>query len=177
MPDAGLEPANRYRIAAITRIVTRFSLIRLQAISSNLWQRATQFLFWGLASPVVPRYAHHMKDATVNRSWGLTTLLIGSGLLAGGGLLDLLIGGSTFIGACFGLCGFAGAILIIVGIVQSIREHVQHRDLSDEASRTIIGQPAASSVGDELGTLNTLHEQGSLTDDEFVAAKAKILRT
>ncbi len=28
---------------------------------------------------------------------------------------------------------------------------------------------------DQLGQLSTLHQQGALTDDEFAAAKAKIL--
>lgn len=31
------------------------------------------------------------------------------------------------------------------------------------------------SVMDQLSQLNTLHQQGALTDDEFAAAKAKIL--
>jgi hypothetical protein len=32
-----------------------------------------------------------------------------------------------------------------------------------------------SSVMDQLSQLATLHQQGALTDDEFAAAKAKIL--
>jgi membrane protease subunit (stomatin/prohibitin family) len=39
-------------------------------------------------------------------------------------------------------------------------------------------QAAAASTGssaDQLGQLSTLHQQGALTDDEFAAAKAKVL--
>ena len=40
------------------------------------------------------------------------------------------------------------------------------------------GAPAASSpMLDELNQLATLHQQGVLTDDEFTAAKAKLLGT
>lgn len=35
--------------------------------------------------------------------------------------------------------------------------------------------PAAPSMLDQLGQLSALHEQGALTDDEFTAAKAKLL--
>lgn len=31
------------------------------------------------------------------------------------------------------------------------------------------------SVSDQIGQLSTLHQQGALSDDEFAAAKAKIL--
>jgi len=43
------------------------------------------------------------------------------------------------------------------------------------------GQPQGSppgpgpSAADQIGQLSTLHQQGALTDDEFAAAKAKIL--
>jgi len=37
--------------------------------------------------------------------------------------------------------------------------------------------PATSSMLDQLTQLTTLHEQGALTDDEFTAAKAKLLGT
>jgi len=37
--------------------------------------------------------------------------------------------------------------------------------------------PAAPSVYDQLSQLATLHDQGALTDDEFSAAKAKLLGT
>ena len=37
--------------------------------------------------------------------------------------------------------------------------------------------PAAPSVYDQLSQLATLHYQGALTDDEFSAAKAKLLGT
>jgi hypothetical protein len=35
--------------------------------------------------------------------------------------------------------------------------------------------PAAPSMYDQLSQLATLHDQGALTDDEFAAAKAKLL--
>jgi len=34
---------------------------------------------------------------------------------------------------------------------------------------------AESSMLDQLGQLNNLHQQGALTDEEFAAAKAKLL--
>jgi hypothetical protein len=39
------------------------------------------------------------------------------------------------------------------------------------------GGPASSeaSMMDQLSRLSTLHQQGALTDDEFAAAKAKVL--
>jgi hypothetical protein len=37
--------------------------------------------------------------------------------------------------------------------------------------------PAAPSVADQIGQLADLHQQGILTDDEFAAAKAKLLGT
>jgi hypothetical protein len=36
---------------------------------------------------------------------------------------------------------------------------------------------AGSSMGDQLAKLADLHQQGVLTDDEFAAAKAKLLGT
>jgi hypothetical protein len=37
-------------------------------------------------------------------------------------------------------------------------------------------EPASPSVSDQLAQLSTLHTQGSLSDAEFAAAKAKLLR-
>jgi hypothetical protein len=37
------------------------------------------------------------------------------------------------------------------------------------------GSAGGSSVLDQLSQLTTLHEQGALSDDEFAAAKAKVL--
>jgi hypothetical protein len=37
--------------------------------------------------------------------------------------------------------------------------------------------PAGPSMYDQLQQLSALHDQGALTDDEFAAAKAKILGT
>ena len=58
----------------------------------------------------------------------------------------------------------------------------QDQRLSDvEAQQAQAQQPgpgqAGPSVMDQLGQLTTLHQQGALTDDEFAAAKAKILGT
>jgi hypothetical protein len=39
------------------------------------------------------------------------------------------------------------------------------------------GPAAAPSMADQLGQLADLHQQGVLTDDEFAAAKAKLLGT
>jgi Short C-terminal domain len=36
-------------------------------------------------------------------------------------------------------------------------------------------EPAAPSMLDQLSQLSTLHDQGALTDDEFTAAKARLL--
>ena len=36
-------------------------------------------------------------------------------------------------------------------------------------------EPSAASLSGQLNQLNDLHSQGTLTDDEFTAAKAKIL--
>ncbi len=50
---------------------------------------------------------------------------------------------------------------------------------SAEASQQSAPPPQAvspeSSMMDQLGQLNTLHQQGALTDEEFAAAKARLL--
>jgi len=47
---------------------------------------------------------------------------------------------------------------------------------AQEAQAQPAPEPAqSSSVMDQLGQLATLHQQGALTDDEFAAAKAKVL--
>ncbi len=47
----------------------------------------------------------------------------------------------------------------------------------DQNQQTAPAQPAAPgpSAADQLSQLSTLHQQGALSDDEFAAAKAKIL--
>jgi hypothetical protein len=42
------------------------------------------------------------------------------------------------------------------------------------AAATVPAQPAPS-MADQLNQLTTLHSQGALSDDEFAAAKAKLL--
>jgi hypothetical protein len=51
-----------------------------------------------------------------------------------------------------------------------------------EQQQQVTGPPAAapaagSSMADQLGQLADLHQKGVLTDDEFAAAKAKLLGT
>lgn len=52
-------------------------------------------------------------------------------------------------------------------------------NLEQQAAAPVQQQPsqAGSSMLDQLSQLNALHEQGVLTDDEFTAAKAKLLGT
>ena len=55
-------------------------------------------------------------------------------------------------------------------------------DLEQQQEPTGSPAPAAdpaggSSMADQLGKLADLHQQGILTDDEFAAAKAKLLAT
>ncbi len=47
----------------------------------------------------------------------------------------------------------------------------------DQNQQAAPAQPAAPgpSAADQLGQLSTLHQQGALSDEEFAAAKAKIL--
>lgn len=52
------------------------------------------------------------------------------------------------------------------------------QDQQAQAQQAQAAPPQAGpspSVMDQLSQLNTLHQQGALTDDEFAAAKAKIL--
>lgn len=69
---------------------------------------------------------------------------------------------------------------------QSGAEATQDQGISDVENQQAAGQqmqqpPAQAqggpgpSVSDQIGQLSTLHQQGALSDDEFAAAKAKIL--
>jgi|SRR5580692_9957120 hypothetical protein len=63
---------------------------------------------------------------------------------------------------------------------QSSMQATQDQPDSDVEAQQAQAQPApepaqSSSVMDQLGQLATLHQQGALTDDEFAAAKAKVL--
>ena len=58
----------------------------------------------------------------------------------------------------------------------------QRQDMTDDQQyqgQQPAPQPAAGqgSVSDQLGNLAALRQQGALTDDEFAAAKAKLLGT
>jgi hypothetical protein len=63
---------------------------------------------------------------------------------------------------------------------QASTQEAQDQRISDVEAQQAQAQPApepaqSSSVMDQLGQLATLHQQGALTDDEFAAAKAKVL--
>jgi hypothetical protein len=68
---------------------------------------------------------------------------------------------------------------------QQYQDAAQDQRLSDleqqqaavPAPREGGGQPAAPSMAGQLNQLADLHSQGVLTDDEFAAAKAKLLGT
>jgi hypothetical protein len=52
----------------------------------------------------------------------------------------------------------------------------QQQAQQQQQAQTATTQPGAgSAVMDQLSQLNTLHQQGALTDEEFAAAKAQIL--
>ena len=64
-------------------------------------------------------------------------------------------------------------------------EYDQNQRLSDleqqqaapAPSQQVPATPATSPMLDQLNQLATLHQQGALTDEEFTAAKAKLLGT
>lgn len=66
---------------------------------------------------------------------------------------------------------------------QAQQEDEQNERISDLEQQSAPAQPApvqqapapASSMLDQLNQLTTLHQQGALTDEEFSAAKAKLL--
>jgi uncharacterized lipoprotein YmbA len=59
---------------------------------------------------------------------------------------------------------------------QRISNLEQQQQATVPAPRDSGGQPGLS-VADQLGQLADLHKQGVLSDDEFAAAKAKLLGT
>jgi hypothetical protein len=69
------------------------------------------------------------------------------------------------------------------GQQQSYAEADQDQRISDVEAQQAQAQQAVppqggsqgSSVMDQLNQLTTLHQQGALSDDEFAAAKAKVL--
>ncbi|MGA3153121.1 MAG: SHOCT domain-containing protein [Streptosporangiaceae bacterium] len=65
---------------------------------------------------------------------------------------------------------------------QDQQEDEQNERIGDLEQQQAPAQPEAaaaptSSMLDQLNQLTTLHQQGALTDDEFTAAKAKLLGT
>lgn len=176
MPDAGLEPANRCRIAAITRIVMRFSLIRLQTISSNLWQRATPFLFWGLASPDVQRYTLGMTEAK-KRSMNSVLLFVAFLVAAFVGAMMIALSDNSIVVIVGALLILASVVFLILAIVQYGRDVRTVATVVMGAAVKLNNQPPQpkSWVADEIGRLTTMHQAGSLSDAEFAAAKTKAL--
>jgi hypothetical protein len=51
---------------------------------------------------------------------------------------------------------------------------LEQQPATDQAAATVPAQPAPS-MADQLNQLVGLHQQGALSDDEFTAAKAKLL--
>jgi hypothetical protein len=60
---------------------------------------------------------------------------------------------------------------------QRISDLEQQQQAAVPAPRDPGDQPAPPSMTDQLNQLADLHSQGVLTDDEFAAAKAKLLGT
>ncbi len=61
---------------------------------------------------------------------------------------------------------------------QEYQDHAQNQRISElERQQTAVPAPRASepSMADQLNQLANLHNQGVLSDDEFAAAKAKLL--
>ncbi len=76
----------------------------------------------------------------------------------------------------------AGRHMANKSAAQAQQEDEQNERISDLEQQQAPAQPAAaaaptSSMLDQLNQLTTLHQQGALTDDEFTAAKAKLLGT
>jgi len=78
----------------------------------------------------------------------------------------------------------AGAAALGTVAYQSGKRHEQQAEVNDQAQATQAPPPAPAAAaapaaaGDttaELERLASLHQSGALTDDEFAAAKAKLL--
>jgi hypothetical protein len=75
----------------------------------------------------------------------------------------------------------AAAVGATFAVGRAVRRHAQERATTGDAGN----QPAVPAQGnaasaeaammDQLSQLSMLHQQGALTDDEFAAAKAKVL--
>lgn len=108
-----------------------------------------------------------MKDKTL--ALILSILLGGLGVdrfylgYTGIGVLKLLTGG------CFG-------VLWIIDIINIATGKLGPADGSSYDDKTLFSTAPASNPADELKKIKTLHEEGVLTDEEFAAMKADILK-
>ena len=108
-----------------------------------------------------------MKDKTL--ALILSVLLGGLGVdrfylgYIGIGVLKLLTGG------CFG-------ILWIIDIINIATGNLGPADGSEYDNKSIFAPTPATNPTDELKKIKVLHDEGVLTDEEFAAMKADILK-
>jgi len=78
----------------------------------------------------------------------------------------------------------AAAVGATFAVGRAVRRHPQQRGTTGDAGKpparpAVPAQSSAASseaaMMDQLSQLSMLHQQGALTDDEFAAAKAKVL--
>jgi hypothetical protein len=70
------------------------------------------------------------------------------------------------------LAGLGGALMVVGGLhIRNAKGHIPH----PEAATTTVNGVSAPLDADQLATLARLHADGALTDDEFTAAKIKLL--
>jgi hypothetical protein len=82
-----------------------------------------------------------------------------------------------------GLVRMAARTAVISGTATAVSGRVAHRQAQQYSAGAAQGQPAApaapaateDSAATKLQELANLHAQGILSDDEFAAAKAKVL--
>ncbi len=82
-----------------------------------------------------------------------------------------------------GLVRMAARTAVISGTATAVSGRVAHRQAQQYSAGAVQGQPAApaapaateDSAATKLQELASLHAQGILSDDEFAAAKAKVL--
>jgi hypothetical protein len=92
--------------------------------------------------------------------------------------LFYFLAAETGIGGIGLFIGLGGLVLLIMGIVRAVRERGDRQKLADRAAHATIsvGAAPAGGVSTELQRLTDLHTSGSLSDNEFAAAKAKVLQ-
>ena len=74
------------------------------------------------------------------------------------------------------LLPFLGVFLYLIVRGQSMGERsVQRAQASEDAFRSYVQDAAASGSADELAKLAELHASGTLSDDEYARAKAKVI--